>query len=222
MEESTRERANMEGANFEGGNRDSVNGERLAVVSGQVVLIDQFMLSNQQFLAPCGPLLGARARIEELRGVVHKFGGALIELEPGDYRVYRDPLAQTFAIVSTASDLGNLEIGIGVSLATQRDIPRKVMEHFLRERGVATPAGRVFVDTRCVVAFDLELLRDRETVAEYGELKRSNKDKESRDLLRERGAAVRYGFAPRGDELAVCRMPDGIVGMWPDVTEKLG
>jgi hypothetical protein len=71
-----------------------------------------------------------------------------------------------------------------------------------------------------LVAFDLDLLRANKTIESYIVLKREAKDKEARDLLRESGAAVRYGFAGGSDELGVFMLSDGVIGMWPDLTER--
>ncbi len=78
---------------------------KLEAKSGTVVVIDQFMLGTAQFLKRIGYFLAGesnpvdeRSFIEALGPAVSAFGGALLEVEPGEYGVYRDPSSAIMAI----------------------------------------------------------------------------------------------------------------------------
>ena len=80
--------------------------------------------------------------------------------------------------------------------------------------------GRVFVDTRCLAMIDRELLDDHGLLEKYNSLWFGGQEKACRDLLRDNGGAVRYGFRRYGDELGVYTSPDSdIICLWPDVAE---
>lgn len=65
---------------------------------------------------------------------------------------------------------------------------------------------------------DRELLDDSELLDKYQHLWFSGQDKACRDLLRDNGGAVRYGFQRFGDELGIYVLPDAdVVCLWPDV-----
>ena len=54
----------------------------------------------------------------------------------------------------------------------------------------------------------------------YKQLWFSGQDKACRDLLRDNGGAVRYGFQRYGDELGIYLVPDeNLVALWPDIQE---
>ena len=47
--------------------------------------------------------------------------------------------------------------------------------------------------------------------------------KACRDLLRDNGGAVRYGFQREGDELGIYTIPDeNVICLWPDLKEEVG
>jgi hypothetical protein len=69
---------------------------------------------------------------------------------------------------------------------------------------------------------DRELLDDSGLLDKYQQLWFSGQDKACRDLLRDNGGAVRYGFSRNSDELGVYFIPDeDVVCLWPDVAEKV-
>ncbi|MFN8391082.1 MAG: hypothetical protein U0136_12400 [Bdellovibrionota bacterium] len=186
--------------------------EQLKVSSGQVMVIDHFMLANQQFLSALPqqdqgtPEEWVRAGAKEIRLAVERYGGALLQVEAGDWGVNRDPQATAFTLGRFGGD---------PSGETERSA-------MLEARGNATPIGRVFIDTRCVVFVDAGILANRPLLDDYRRMRQEGEDKAARDLIRENGAAVRYGFNRDGDELGVFRLPDDLgYALWPDVVESL-
>ncbi len=171
--------------------------ERIQVESGNLVLVDQFMLANPQLLDKVRELLDAEP--EEKNSLIEYYGGTVVDLAPATYRIARDPYAFTIVIHPDGESIESAEVS---EKATQS-------------------AGRVFIDTRCIAMVDRELLDDVDLLEKYQELWFSDKDKACRDLLRDNGGAVRYGFQRYGDELGVYSVPDqDIVALWPDVAEE--
>lgn len=174
------------------GNRN----ERIAVESGQLVLIDQFMLANPQLVEMLVESIDEDASVK--RDFVAQYGGSVVEVEPGTYRIERDPYAYTIVI------------------HPEGDKPEV---NALSERAT-NGNGFVFVDTRCLAMVDRELLDDGTLLQKYQQLWFSGQDKACRDLLRDNGGAVRYGFRRFGDELGIYLIPDeNVVCLWPDVAE---
>ena len=177
----------------EGGNQR----ERISVESGYLVLIDQFMLANPQFVERLEQLVDEGP--EKKDELIKTYGGTVVELEPGTYRIERDPF-QYLIIVHPEGD----------SIASPTEMTSKATNR----------QGEVFVDTRCLAMIDRELLDDADLLDKYQQLWFSGQDKACRDLLRDNGGAVRYGFQRFGDELGVYAVPDeDIVCLWPDVAE---
>ena len=172
--------------------------ERIAVESGNLVLIDQFMLANPQFYDRVVELIDAEPEAKD--EVVKDYGGCVVNLEPGTYRIQRDPYAYTIIIHPQGE---------------------RVETDNLTENTQET-GGRVFIDTRCLAMIDRELLDDTGLLEKYQQLWLSGKEKACRDLLRDNGGAVRYGFQRFGDELGVHAITEGnVVCLWPDVTEEV-
>lgn len=172
--------------------------ERIAIESGALVLIDQFMLANPQFIEKLETLVDAAP--EEKDDVIEAFGGTVVDLEPGTYRIDRDPFK--FSIVIHSDD-DSPDID---ELKAQE--PEKI--------------GNVFVDTRCLAMIDRELLDDSELLSKYQQLWFGGQDKACRDLLRDNGGAVRYGFNRHGDDLGVFSVPSSsVVCLWPEGSEAL-
>ena len=170
--------------------------ERIAIESGYLVLIDQFMLANPQFLTQFAELLDADPQDKD--DLIAKFGGVVIELEPGTYRIERDPFKYSIIIHPESEEPETASLHDEASEAQ----------------------GHVFVDTRCLAMIDRELLDDNGLLEKYQQLWFSGQDKACRDLLRDNGGAVRYGFNRYGDELGVYTIPDEpVVCLWPDVAE---
>lgn len=176
---------------FDSGNQR----ERIAVESGSLVLIDQFMLANPDFIKRFGEVIDESTEVKN--GLILEFGGQVVDLEPGTYRIERDPFRYSIIVHPEGEDPSELEL------------PKK-----------GKPGGHVFVDTRCLAMIDRELLDDSGLLEKYQQLWFSGQDKACRDLLRDNGGAVRYGFSRNSDELGVYTAPkDNIVCLWPDVEE---
>ncbi len=171
--------------------------ERISLESGNLLLIDQFMLANDLMLNELEALKDASH--EQRENLIRKYGGEVVKLEPGEYRIARDPFKFYMAIYPEKSEFYESELD-------------KSMK----------PIGEVFVNTRCLVFVDWELLNDFGFLNQYSELWNSGKDKKCRDLIREAGGAVRYGFNRHGDELGVHVFREaGRVYLWP-TTESSG
>jgi len=189
------------------------SGERLVVTSGRVLLIDQFMLANEQFVHPMLEICSKETGEEnDLKALVSKYGGCIASFAPGRYRILRDPDKQMIAFYpdfeGNAEEFFRREMELGEHLlysARDEDPESKV------------GLGKVFVDTRCIAFADFELLGRSGLVDSYLNLRRSRGEKTARDFLREQGAAVRYGFNRYGDELSVFEVvgSDKTVALWP-------
>ncbi len=122
----------------------------------------------------------------------------VVSIHPDRYRIERDPFAYSIVIHPD----GQAPEGDLVKIATENK-------------------GHVFVDTRCLAMIDRELLDDGSLLDKYQQLWFTGQDKACRDLLRDNGGAVRYGFNRLGDELGVHFSTESdVVALWPDVAEK--
>lgn len=166
--------------------------ERIAVESGHLIFIDQFMLANPQFLEQVRAVVDQDP--ERKDEIVTDFGGVVVALEPGTYKIERDPYALSIVVHQEGFELD------------PQSLDRETTDH----------VGDVFVDTRCVAMIDRELLDDSGLLEKYQQLWFSGQDKACRDLLRDNGGAVRYGFQRLGDELSIySKANDNVVCMWP-------
>ncbi|MCI5064922.1 hypothetical protein MRY87_04265 [bacterium] len=171
--------------------------ERIQVESGALVLIDQFMLANPQVLEKLSDLLDEEPEAKD--ALVEEYGGAVVSVKPDTYRIERDPYASTIVIHPDGE---------------------KTEARALKDE-LEEPTGRVFIDTRCLAMIDRELLDDISLLEKYQDLWVNGKDKACRDLLRDNGGAVRYGFQRFGDELSVhADEALNVVALWPDVIEE--
>jgi hypothetical protein len=173
--------------------------ERLKVQSGQIFLIDQFMFGNEQFYS-------AKEKSNKLQEALSKYGGTEVCVENGDFVVLRDSRDRLILLApeEMAESEGLLDDSISIGEFLD-GLPQNLEQ-----------VGHLLVDTRCLIAGDVELFKNDKLVSEYKELRASGDHKKARDLLREAGASVRYGFNARGDELGV--FSDGrVVALWPDV-----
>ncbi len=179
-----------ERASAESGNRR----ERIAIESGHLVFIDQFMLANPQFISRLHELPDDQPELKDQ--LVRDFGGTVVDLEPGTYRIERDPFALSIIVHPEGFNPKDEQLS----------------------KDTTTQMGQVYVDTRCLAMVDRELLDDSELLDKYQHLWFSGQDKACRDLLRDNGGAVRYGFQRFGDELGIYVLPDSdVVCLWPDV-----
>ena len=172
--------------------------ERIAIESGDLVLIDQFMLANPQFIEKMATVVDEDTTVKN--EVIREYGGKVIAVTRGTYRIERDPFAYTI-VVHPEGD--SLEAPDMVKDATET-------------------LGEVNIDTRCLAMLDRELLDDNALLERYQQLWFDGQDKACRDLLRDNGGAVRYGFRRDGDELVVFQVPGAdIICLWPKNIEEL-
>jgi hypothetical protein len=173
--------------------------ERIAIESGDLVLIDQFMLANPQFIEKMSAALDESADVKT--ELITEYGGKVINVTCGTYRIERDPFAYTI-IVHPEGD----------SLDSAPEVVKEATDSI----------GEINVDTRCLAMLDRELLDDSSLLERYQQLWFSGQDKACRDLLRDNGGAVRYGFRRDGDELGIYQVPgEDIICLWPKNIEEL-
>ncbi len=182
------------------GRRRQVNSgnkrERIQIESGFLVVIDQFMLANPQFIEKIEAVVDEGP--EKKDEIVAQYGGAVIEIEPALYRIERNPFTATVVIHQEGG------------LPSPDDLKELVSEEL----------AHVLVDTRCMAMIDRELLDDFDLLEKYRDLWLSGEEKACRDLLRDNGGAVRYGFQRLGDELSIYFDQDeNLVALWPRGSE---
>jgi hypothetical protein len=189
--------------------------EHLQVFGNKVLVIDQFMLANDQFLTQLGEIDPERQSGNELQLLAQKYGGCVLSMPQGVYRVYRDPMENIIVLCPG----GEAPPDSGSTNASEKDAVFD-FSPLINAKGNLAPIHHVYVDTRCLVFLDASLLFDQELVDQYRGFRNQGKDKEARDLLRSHGGAVRYGFNRYGDELGVFSLPeDNIIALWPDVID---
>lgn len=156
------------------------------------------MLANPQLIAA----IESGAEVAE---VVSRYGGAVFEFPNGEYCVFRDPQLQLVAIgTERCPECTDEDEGLG-----------RVIEVFGPS---AQSNSKVRIDTRCLAISDAGILKNKTLLEEFAKLRREDKEKQARDLLRSNGAAVRYGFNKLGDELTLFARskPSPIAAMWPE------
>jgi hypothetical protein len=172
--------------------------ERIAVESGDLVLIDQFMLANPQFIEKMAAIVDESADVKS--NLIEEYGGRVISVTCGTYRIERDPFAYTIVVHPEGDSTEAPEV---VKDATET-------------------LGEINVDTRCLAMLDRELLDDTSLLERYQQLWFSGQDKACRDLLRDNGGAVRYGFRRDGDELGIFQVPgEDVICLWPKNMESV-
>jgi hypothetical protein len=172
--------------------------ERIAIESGDLVLIDQFMLANPQFIEKMSAIVDESSDVKN--DLIKEYGGKVIPVTCGTYRIERDPFAYTIVVHPEGESPESPEI---VKDATET-------------------IGEINVDTRCLAMLDRELLDDTSLLERYQQLWFSGQDKACRDLLRDNGGAVRYGFRRDGDELGIFQVPGAdIICLWPKNIEAM-
>jgi hypothetical protein len=172
----------------DGGNRK----ERIAIESGHLVFIDQFMLANELFIDEYEKIIDEETDVKTK--LIEKFGGKVVSLTPGTYRIERDPY-KTLLVVHPEGEV--------VKTVDLKD-------------GDYASYGTVFVDTRCIAMVDRELLDDSGLLEKYKQLWNNGQDKACRDLLRDNGGAVRYGFSRDSEDLNIYKLSkDDTIALWP-------
>jgi hypothetical protein len=173
--------------------------ERIAIESGDLVLIDQFMLANPQFIEKMASVIDESAEVKS--EIISEYGGKVITVTCGTYRIERDPFAYTIVVHPE-----------GDSLESPAELVKDATD----------TVGEINVDTRCLAMLDRELLDDSSLLERYQQLWFSGQDKACRDLLRDNGGAVRYGFRRDGDELGIFQVPgEDVICLWPKNIEEL-
>lgn len=197
----------------------AIGGEHFEITSGYLMVIDQFMLGNKQFLVRIGrfrrELESPEVIDNKLKPVMEMFGATILKLEPGRYGVYRNPVESTMVV--SQNMLLTKTSDNDVYKDKQEDLESYIDSLDLsKQERVAI--GRVFVDTRCLVFADVKLLEKASLLDGYRKMRSSGQEKKARDLLRENGAAVRYGFNRYGDELGIFELEsEKVIALWPDV-----
>jgi hypothetical protein len=150
------------------------------------------MLANPQFIERMAAVADEDTAVKN--EVIGEYGGRVITVACGTYRIERDPFAFTI-IVHPEGESRN-------SRAVMKDATEVL--------------GEVNIDTRCLAMLDRELLDDGALLERYQQLWFSGQDKACRDLLRDNGGAVRYGFKREGDELGIHQVPgEDVICLWP-------
>lgn len=193
---------NRRGGNRRGGDFDSENNgngrERIAVESGSLVFIDQYMLANADFVTKYSKIIDESP--ETKTKLLEEFGGKTVEIEPGTYRIDRNPYDYSILIYPEYEQIKTNEF----------------------KRLDITEVGVVLIDTRCIAMIDKELLDDSALLKKYQQLWEDGQDKACRDLLRDNGGAVRYGFSRDSDDLLIFVSSDkNAVGLWPTNIDEL-
>ncbi len=190
------------------------SGERVHVDEQGLLIIDQFMVGNPQFYEAARKASGAGDRTL-LQSVVADFGGTLLPAAAGEYRVLRNPLQSLMLVLPLGAPELSQE-NQDVEPITEDEIAAATIAKY---RSTAKLCGKVLVDTRCLVLCPFSLILS-ETPEHFRELRLRRAEKSGRDLLRGNGAAVRYGFSNRGDELGLYQLSERLYGLWPDVIDS--
>ncbi len=159
--------------------------ERVEIVSGIMLVVDQFMVGNPDFL---------RALPEEFKPDSDEFfdalceeaevyGGFALQVSPGSYTVYRNTFEKTIVIFPEFD-------ADKISESRIEDVA---------ENGEVL--GSVILDTRCLAILDAGLCFRENIIEAYRKLRLEDDDKGARDMIRENGASVRYGFSRRSEEI---------------------
>ncbi|HMO01418.1 MAG TPA: hypothetical protein PKD37_04665 [Oligoflexia bacterium] len=168
--------------------------ERVTIESGNLVLIDQYMLANGDFLSKLDSLIDSDPTLKD--NLVRDYGGLTVKLGTGTFRIERDPFAFSILLYPEEADMR-------IQQSTEENNGDKI--------------GELFLDTRCIVMIDRELLDDSSLLRRYQELWQSGQDKACRDLLRDNGGAVRYGFTRLAENLGVYLDRErNVVSIWSD------
>ena len=162
--------------------------ERVEVTSGVVVCMDQFMLSNPDFVNALPKDFNPQSStfVEDVNQACKKFGGVAVKMNPGVFTVFREPYEGVLSLFSEYS---------------KDDITLDVLDDL---RDSEDSIGELVIDTRRIGVCDVSLCYKDRLMEECRKLRRENDSKGSRDLLRESGASIRYSFDKRpGEKLLV-------------------
>ena len=159
--------------------------ERVEVVSGLLLVIDQFMIGNPDFLRalPTDFEPDSDDFFESLCEEVENYGGIVFQLSPGTYSVYRNTYKKTIVVFPE----------FDADKVTEERVDEII------EGGEVL--GAMTLDTRCIAIIDPALCYREHLIEQYRNLRKEEDDKGARDMIRENGASVRYGFSRKGEEI---------------------
>ena len=188
------------------------------VESGVVAIIDQYMLGNDQLLQMLRGIDFStldNGGKEQLQAALKKFGGCVVSVPVGELALVREPYEAYMILLPVPSSGPSDEENFGNRIDPVSHT-QETVDLILDARPTAEANDKVYIDTRCVVFVDAAQLGDRKLLSQYRALRKRAMDKKARDLLREHGALVRYGFNTLGDELDVVHFPQSkAYGLWP-------
>jgi hypothetical protein len=159
--------------------------ERVEIVSGIMLVIDQFMVGNPDFLRslPEDFKPDSNEFFDLLSEEAEQYGGFALQVSPGSYTVYRNTFDKTI-VVFPEFDAGKISEERIEDVAENGEV-----------------LGSVILDTRCIAILDAALCFRENIIEAYRKLRLENDDKGARDMIRENGASVRYGFSRRSEEI---------------------
>ncbi len=202
--------------------------ERLPIESGTLLIIDQFMLGNSQFVEAakesCPDLNKPDA--ESLGKATAEFGGFAISLEEGGYSVHRDPKRRIMAVCpeDSAPPEAPPRPPRGVEVEEEEDEQRAMFfENIIQQRPESGSGSKVSVDTRCLAFVDAGILGKSDVLDQFRSMRLRGKEKDARDFLREHGATVRYGFERDSEVLTVAAVDGSAsIGLWGELPKNSG
>lgn len=159
--------------------------ERVEIVSGVMLVIDQFMVGNPDFLRALPDDFNPESDefFDALCEEAENFGGFALQVSPGSYTVYRNTFEKTLVVFP--------------EFDAEKVTEDKIED--IAEQGEVL--GSVILDTRCLAILDAALCFRENVIEAYRKLRLENDDKGARDMIRENGASVRYGFSRRSEEI---------------------
>ena len=129
--------------------------ERLPIESGTLLMIDQLMLGNPQFIeaarSACEDLTKPNADL--LQGPAAEFGGCVVKLENGSYSVHRDPKRKLMAVCPEESSPPEAppRPPRGSDVEEVEDEARAMFfENIIQQRPEEGEGAKLVVDTRCL------------------------------------------------------------------------
>jgi hypothetical protein len=159
--------------------------ERVEIVSGVMLVIDQFMVGNPDFLRALPEEFKPESDdfFDALCDEAETYGGFALKLSPGSYTVYRNTYEKTIVVFPEFD-------------------ADKVTEDKIEDTAEnGEVLGSVILDTRCLAILDAAICFRENIIEAYRKLRIEDDDKAARDMIRENGASVRYGFSRRSEEI---------------------
>lgn len=190
--------------------------ETFEVSSGKILIIDQFMLGNDQFLTK----LGKPSDFDKNKEAAEMYGGFVLEVPPGEFFVFRDPLKSMMLVCAESDVSGIVSKNDDGRFDIEEELLDEKFDQVLGSLGNSSPDARIFVDARCLVFVDAQILHNETLMSEYKTIRKRGDEKKARDFLRRNSAAIRYGFNKYGDELGLFKLSKGAtIALTPDVVD---